>query len=510
VKLFPFLIAGFLFINPVLERVFRKREIQAEKLQFWVMVTTGTSWVLALVYFLLDPKPNGTPVSTSATDLLPRLAFSLDWISAGLILSAVGLIFVTVLTRQNRLHDNAWLAGLGGACVIGLETNSAYTLGLTWVIIEGFHFYFSYQDRQITSNPRRFLPVIMLRLSAPAALILLSVTQQEPGTAALFTELDPRTGLVLIIVGLLGFLGWFLSFQGDEADQIKHFPGAVENWIPALLGMYLIIRGGAIAEAEMHQIVIPLILSTLLFLSALLGLLLERTAAVWFLFCGLMASVSAIISGAEGAFSWGIVMLLPGIRLWNESRQPRTSLIPLIFATIGLLPVPFLPPWSGILTFSAGVPGIILGLSYGILLGSVLITVLKNWRSSGFDIPSLPILNITGAAAILISQVVISIRLDLITKSQALLDKPVVIWISFLGILPVLIFGNQLPLRKREGLFAAVSRLPGGFEKGIQAILHFLDRLVGFISRIFEGQGGLIWALLIGLLLITLISIRGG
>ena len=509
-RLFPFLIAGFLFINPLLERFFRKREIQPEKLQFWVMVTTGAAWVLALVYFLLNPKSNPSPDSIPPTDLLPGLAFSMDWISAGLVLSAVGLIFVTVLTRQKSTHDNAWLAGLGGACVLGLEANSAYTLGLTWTILEGFHFYFSYQDWRIASNPRKYLPVIMLRVSAPAVLILLSLTRQEPGLTGLLTELDPRTGQVLIIAGLLGFLGWFLSFQADEAESTKGSPGAIENWIPGILGLYLIIRGGAVAASGAFLAVFPLVLSSLLLISALSSLLMGWTSGLWFLCCGLMVSVSAILSGAESALSWGIVMLLPGTRLWNVSRYPQTSLIPLIFAVIGLLPVPFLPSWSGVLSFGAGVPGIMLGLSFGILLGSVLITLIKNWRSSRPDSPSFPMLTIIGAAAILISQVVISLRLDLIAASRALLEKPIVIWISFLGLIPVLILGNHFPLGKRKSLSATASRTINGVEKAIQATLHFLDQLVSLISRIFEGEGGLIWALLIGLLLITLISLRGG
>lgn len=509
-RLFPLLIAGFLFINPLLEWIFRKREIQPEKLQFWVMVTSGAAWVLALVYFLLNPKSNPSPDFIPVTSLLPRLAFSLDWISAGLILSATGLLFVTVLTRQKSTHDNAWLAGLGGACVIGLEANSAYTLGLTWTILEGFHFYFSYQDRRIASNPRKYLPVLMLRVSAPAALILLSLTQGEPGLAGLLTELDPRTGQVLITAGLLGFLGWFMSFQGEEAERSKHSPGVIENWIPGILGLYLIIRGGAVAESGAFLAVIPLALSSLLLVSALSSLLMDWTSDLWFLCCGLMVSVTAILSGAESALSWGMVMLLPGTRLWNESRYPQTSLIPLIFVVIGLLPVPFLPAWAGVLTFSAGVPGIMLGLSYGIILGSGLITMLKNWRSPRPDSPSLPILTIIGAAAILISQVVISFKLDLIAASRALLEKPIVIWISFLGLIPALILGNHFPLGKRKSLSAAGSRTINAVEKTLQAILHFLDQLVSLISRIFEGEGGLIWALLIGLLLITLISIRGG
>ena len=83
------------------------------------------------------------------------------------------------------------------------------------------------------------------------------------------------------------------------------------------------------------------------------------------------------------------------------------------------------------------------------------------------------------------------------------------IWISILGMIPVLLLGNYLPLRNRKGLGAVMSGLIKVFWEFLKAIIHFLDRLVNFISGIFEGQAGLIWALLIGLLLITLITLGG-
>lgn len=509
-RLVPFLIAAFLLINPLLELVFRKLEIQSEKLQFWVMLTTGIAWLSALVYLFLDPTSGTSPGPAEDLVLLPRAVFSLDWISGALILSGIGLLFVTVLTRQKNPQANAWLAGIGGACVIGLESNSAYTLGLTWTVIESFHFYFSYRDQQITSNPGKFLPAALLRLSSPAVLILLSLTQNEPGGSGLMVDLGPHSGPILIGTGLLGFLGWFLSFQGHAAERTDHFPGAVENWIPGMLGMLLILRGGALIEAGANQPWVPLILSCTLLVTAVVGALMDRTPGYWFLCCGLLAATSSIISGAESALSWGVVMMLPGTRLWVGSRQPRASLVPLILAAIGFLPLPFLPSWAGVSAFGAGIPGIILGLSFGILMGSFLNSMLRNWRSEVRDIEPFPLLGIIGAAAILISQGAIAFRLDWIDASRELMGKPITIWFSFLGLIPVLILGNYIPLRDRKSMRDAGIRLTGSFRRILLVIFRLLDRLVGLFSQIFEGQAGLIWALLIGLLLITIITSGGG
>jgi hypothetical protein len=502
------LIAAFLLINPLLEWVFRKFEIQAEKLQFWVMLSTGTAWVIGLVYQFLVPESIISDSLAGATELLPNLAFSQDRISGALVLAAVGFVFIIVLTRDGKPQFNAWLAGLGGACVIGLQSNSAYTLGLTWTIIEGFHFYFSYRDRQIASNPRKYLPVVFTRLSAPAALILFSVIQDDPESAGVLSLL-PGSGMMLIIIGLIGFLGWFLSLQEFEEDQLGSIPGRSENWMPALLGILLILRGAGAVETGSILLFPSLALSIALLIIVLAGVLFDKVPEVWFLTCGLFVSAAAFSSGTTSALSWCLVMILPGVQMWSRGLLPKSAIIPLILSTLGLLPLPFLPAWPGVMAFSAGVPGIILGLSYGILLGSVLIRVLKNWGSTGQDSGSFDLLGVIGAAAILISQLVISIKLDLINLSKDIFSGPITIWISLLGLIPVLILGNQLPLKMPQGFISTTSKIKEKGGKLFPGFLHFMDRMVGLISRILEGQAGLIWAFIIGLLLITMISIRG-
>jgi hypothetical protein len=506
----PFVIAGFLLINPLLERGFRRFDLQSEKLHFWVMVSTGTAWILALVYFLLTPAAQIIENPAAIEGLLPSLEFSYDWISAALVLSATGLTFVNVMDQHGDPQSNAWFAGLGGACVIGLEMNSAYSFGLLWTIVEGFHFYISYRDQKIALLPRKYLPVVFMRLSAPSAIILYSLTMNDPPISLFSSTTQPGAGLVLIAAGLIGIISWYLTSLGTTDGQGVSLMGAYENWLPALLGLLLVIRGGMRMEAGNAPLLIPLILSSLLIITALVGLVWDQTSRLWILSCGLLVSTVAIISGADLALGWGLVMFLPGLLFWKRSNQSEVPLVALIFGLIGLLPIPFLPAWVGVSTFSAGGVGIILGLSYGILMGSVLINFLRRWRSSRDVNSRYPLLGIIGAAAVSISQIVISLRLDLIPASQSIFNKPVTIWISYLGFIPVLLLGNYLPLRDSSKLIAVTSIVSEGIEKILTSMVHFLDRFVKIISDIFEEQGGLIWALLIGLLLISLISASGG
>lgn len=503
-RLVPFLIAAFLLINPLLDWIFQKLQRQTEKLQFWVMLTSGTAWILGLVFYFLKPDFRLDPVWKAGAELLPGLAFSWDWISAGLILSVAGLVFVYTLTRGDEPSSNAWLAGVGGVCVIGLGANSPYTLGLIWTILEGFHF-FSSRDSRVDSRPREYLPALLLRITTPGVLILLSLIRVGAGSSSSISDLGPNSGMVLILAGLIGFSGWFLQPQNQEQPDM-----VPERWVPAALGLMLIIRGGEVASVGSPQLAFPLFLSLLLVMIVLIGLLVDQLESTWYLASGLLAGISGFISGPETALSWVAVMMLPGLQIWRWRNHPRASLIPLILAGIGVLPIPFFPTWAGVSASGKGIPGYLLGLSYGLLLGGGLISVLSRWGSDQEIDDYSPLLGIIGAGAILVSQVVIAFRLDLISASRNLLAKPAGIWISLLGLVPVLLLGNHLPLKKGESWAALGAGLKKRLGNILVGIVHFLDRLVGLISRLFEGQAGLVWALLIGLLIITLISLRGG
>jgi hypothetical protein len=192
------------------------------------------------------------------------------------------------------------------------------------------------------------------------------------------------------------------------------------------------------------------------------------------------------------------------------NRQPEPSLLFLVLASIGLLPVPFLPAWVGVSLFGTGGVGMVVGLGYGIMLGSVLVKALKEWQLSRKENTTFSVLGMIGLSAIMISQIVISLRLGLIPDSQDAFSTPVMVWISLLGFIPVLILGNQLPIWSGTKLTASGLKVSQWVENRLVGVVRFFDRLVEFISDVFEGQGGLIWALLIGLLLISLIGWGGG
>ncbi len=508
-NILPFLSAAFLLINPVLLAVFRKYEIKLEKLQFWVMVSSGTAWIIAAVFLILNPESHLNPVWDAGVELLPSLAFSMDWVSASLALAVCGALFFSVLRQEHTPRINALLAGLGGVSAIGVFAESAYTLALVWTALETFYLGISYPAGQRGKASRNYLLAMLVRLTTPAALVFISLTKTGSGGNGFLTGLDPAAAPAVIVAGLVGFLGWFLGVTPVGDKQGGDTPPIFKGWIPGTVGLMVILRGGVLLEGSSSAIYLPLLLSVLATLLSIGSLLLDLSSPLWFLGGGLLAAGSASLASPAGGLAWGVVFMLPGSLLWHEKARSHPSLIGLGLAGLGLLPLPYLPAWSGIQAFPGGIASYLLAASCGIFLGSLAIAVLKNLSRSTEKGKPISLMSILASGSLLLSQLLIAFRLGLLGASKGLLSHPVVVWLPLLGILLVLILGNWVPLRHRESALLMIDRGVAWIQMAISRILRSIESLIIFLAGLLEGDGGLIWALLIGMLIITLIGSRG-
>ncbi len=121
-----------------------------------------------------------------------------------------------------------------------------------------------------------------------------------------------------------------------------------------------------------------------------------------------------------------------------------------------------------------------------------------------------PFLYVMSPAIIILTQHVIALEHKLLDFSGGILSKPISLWIPLLLIILFFIFGERIPRLNNYR----------GDEKGINALdiisgigsgaARLADRTVFLIISLFEGEGGLIWALILGFLLLTLITLSGG
>lgn len=510
VNILPFICAAFLLINPALLAVFKRFEIQLEKLQFWIMVSTGTAWIFSAVLLFLNPQSHLNPVWNAGEILLPNLAFSLDWTSAALALSVCSALFHEVLTRQEMPRDNALLSGLAGAAVLGIFADSAYSLALFWTAAELFYFSLAIPGSGQGRISNEYLAGVLVRLSAPVILILTSLIGLGSESSPFLSEWEQNAAYPLLAAGLIGFIGWFLGgmrFQGGKGESPRSL---FQAWLPASLGLALLVRSGILLAGEAGLTALAIVIGILLILAAAGSLLLDKAVDWWFIGCGLLVSGGAALAQPVGALSWGIAFMLPGSLLLSESGKTSPSILILGLGGLGFLPLPYLPAWSGSTVFQAGLPGILLAAGAGTFLGGVIIAVLKTIPRIKEGKAELTPLMIIGPGILVLGQGLTAFQLGLLDASRGLLSKPVGVWlVPLLGVL-VLIVGNWVPLRSKDLITKRLDLAADWLRPILGKLYRLIRTLADLLADLLEGDGGLIWALLFGFLLITLISMGRG
>jgi len=474
-----------------------------------MMVTTGIAWLISLVFFFLTPEYHLNPIWDAGEKLLPSLAFSLDWISSSYFLVVTTLIFFNVLIESNSIQTSAWITGLGGVCAIGTLLDSAYTLAVVWTIVEALALYGFLRNQGEMAASDRYILGILIRLIGPSLVIYISLVNSSTGIAPFLTELPPSAAPILLAAGMIGFGGWFLSWQGSGDGQSVIRPGKYNSWIPAVLGLVLITRAAQIFTPAEISPAIFLSGSILIFLVILTSVLSDPPARIWKV-CSLVLLFGGFAFAApEAVLIWGVMLLFPGLVFFRDFGSKRAASLALIVGGIGILPLPFFPSWVGLVSLT-GIPGLFFSMLTGVFLGRIFNHRIQDWR--GIEMPTEQIspIIITGNAVVLISQYSISVQAGLIKKSLALTSVPVSAWIAALLFGLAVLFWDRLPAINKSRLDKLKVRTRVHFDAAANSIPRLANGIIYLFTRLFEGDGGLIWTLLLGFLIITLISLRGG
>ena len=508
-SLIPFLSVLFLIINPVLLWFFKRLDQNLQKLHFWMMLTTGIAWLISLVFFFLTPEYHLNPIWDAGEKLLPSLAFSLDWVSSSYFLVVITLIFFGVLIEGNTPQTNAWITGMGGVCAIGTLLDSAYTLAMIWTLVEALSLYSFLKNQGEMTASHRYILGILVRLIGPLLVIYISLVNSSTGIAPFLTELPQSAAPILLAAGVIGFGGWIFTWQGRHEGQSVMHPGIYQSWIPAVLGLVLITRAAQISTPNEVSPAIFLSGSILIFLAFLTSVLLDQPDRIW-----KVGSMALLIGGfafaePEAVLTWGMIFLFPGLVFFRDFGSKRSASLALIVGGIGILPLPFFPSWVGFFSL-IGIPGLFFSILAGVLFGRTFNHRIQGWRGIEILTEQISPLTITGYAVVLISQYSISIQAGLVRKSLAFTYVPISAWIAALLFGIAVLFWERIPEFDTSRFDRIKSKARIYFITVANLISRLADGIVYLFTRLFEGDGGLIWTLLLGFLIITLISMRGG
>ena len=509
----PLLSAGLLLLNPILLLGFRQRNINLHKLRFWFMGTTGLAWILLLLFSFTNPEVRLNFGWNSEFQLLSEPGLFLDWISISLALALTAIAFYAALSQRFSPQQSVWIYSLSGVCFLAVLSDNVYTFLVFWTLIEVIWVTYSvlYQGEKV-SDSRLILPIVV-RLAGPLLLIYAAWTGLEESVNSSFSELGSTAGPLLVAAGIFGFGSRFTAQERFVNEELKGDLGQLLRVLPSAISIMLITRGAAIMDPSVIQPGLYIILAGLSLVLGLIGISaykLPWSRKIWSL--GVLGLIlgSALAPSQSASLSWGLVLILPGSLVFLSFENKTQLAAALVMVSIGMIPIPLLPTWNGAELFSNGVYGVLFAIAAGVLIGGILLKIIQKIREDDNTSNPVPLLYVMSPAIIILTQHVIALEHKLLDFSGGILSKPFSLWIPLLLIILFFIFGEKIPWLDAWGgdeKYKYTLNIITGIGSGAARLVN---RTVFLLISLFEGEGGLIWALILGFLLLTLITLSGG
>ena len=499
----------FLISTPGLLWVFRRFKINLQKLEFWVLVTSGTAWILVLILFILKPELHVNPIWDAGFNLLPSLAFSIDLVSTAFALAVAALVFFGMLVERTSAETSSWITPLAGVLLLVLIADSAYTVALGWTVLEALFLYRFLKNQGELQSSTRYILAVLARLAAPLLVVYLSLYFATRGTAPMLSELPPDAAPLLLAAGVIAYFGWFQTIHvfPDSSDKIRLIQAV--NWLPASFGMLLIARAVGLAGTAPifswgSNLVAGLILIPLIFLIIFLP-----TERIMRLSCLSLMAGGYMIQSPAAVINIGILFLLPGMVILWEPEYEHSSLFKLVVAGICLMPLPFFPAWVSLIQ-TDGLISYLISAVYGLLASRLLIRIFLKWRETKAPLTVVSPLQMVGLGVILVSQYLISIQLGLFSNGFRFEGYPFPAWIAPIFVLLGSVIWIWLDRREIQERPVEVERILSARMPESTILTAISGEIVRLMTRLFEGDGGLIWTLLLAFLIVSLARLGGG
>jgi hypothetical protein len=435
-----------------------------------------------------------------------------------------------VQTYSGAASPFNWAGSLALSAVgtLAVLAGNPYTLMMAWTTIDLVELFLLLGGSQAAQLNQRIVIAFAARLLGTVALLWAVASIPLVGDAFALTGLAPQGGFILLLAaGLrLGVLPLHLPFS--QEPRLRRGMGTVLWLAPVASSLVLLAR--------LPSELLPA--SWSVYLSALVGIAALYSAAKWlaapdelagrpYWLVGMAAlSIFCVISGNPSAsLAWGLALLLPGGLLFLYSARQRVLFFLPVMGLWGLVGLSFSPAasgWQGLLGQGVGF--------WNILAWFAQILLVLGYARHAFRQGD-PISTSERWAA-----VIYPIGLLLI----ALMDIVIGIWgwpgsrttgIWWMGVVTACVLGLAVLIYWRRLEFSARLRLPAvkWLTPILQMVLGFIGemlrldwlyrffwlvfgaigRLLGAATAILEGDGGVLWALLLLALLVSLVG-RGG
>jgi hypothetical protein len=499
----------------------------------WLAVAAASLITWGIIFYFRWNPPLALQVSgwLSVHAVVGDLIFRFDAISWQYAFALAGVAVAGVLTAGARLqqHSNplVWAAILA-ITALGILAVMAVTplaLLLAWGAIDFMELVVMIASVSQRSMNRHAVISFSLRLGGSMMVIVAMLFSQSVGVTLTLESVVPSVALILLVaVGLrLSVLPLYLPFSREVL--MRRGLGNTLRMVTAAASLVVLARLPQASISDQWQPLLMALTALALVYAGVMWMMAEdevRARPYWIiLLSGL--SVACVIQGyPASSVAWGLALILPGSSLFLYSARQQFLLALPILALVGLTGLPFTPMvtgWAGMQEHPFNLFNLVLlGAAVMMLVGYVryalrpdksfstldrwvqvvypvglMIPLITHWLVVAFGMGATLQMGTWWAGIAVLALAAVGVTFLLLLRRRRV--ESTAGWLSIL-------FSR---LRNPMGAFFRLNWLYSLIRLG-----YLLAReVVDFFTGILEGQGGVLWVLLLLTLLISLIGAGG-
>jgi hypothetical protein len=455
--------------------------------------------------------------------------FGLDGTSWPYAFSLSAVILAMMLTASARLayriNPWAWAGGLLATAIAMLAVYSAnlLTIALAWTAIDLL-------DVIILSaySPNRILGVqsvisFAARVTGMILVVLASLINRSQGFPPTFGSLPALSALLLLLAaGLrLGVLPLNLPALPDM--RVRRGLGTVLRMASSASSLAVLARLPAQAfSPRLTLVLLSLTAAGVLYAAARWLAAKDEIEArpYWLIALAGMAVFSDIQGNPTAGTAWGVALLLSGSMIFLYSARARGSLALPLLGLLGFSGLPFTPAaagWPGILTGNGNAWQIVILFSHLLLMlgylrhslrpGDVLRNM-ERWVQTAYPL---------GLALLVLAQWTVGVIgwqgsfgigvwwAAVFSGLGLVLVGGISTWLANRSLSAPLAFQFYQQLGRRVGAFLSSLLSLGWLYTLLWAVYRRMEQAVLVLTAVLEGDGGVLWVLVLLAMLISLI-----
>jgi hypothetical protein len=479
----------------------------------WIIAALGAmaAWSLVLLSTLSAPQI----ISLASWELEPYFPSSpglvVDQISWSFSLAISTLVLSVILTdsaRASEADSSAWAGSLAlsGVGIFAVLAENPLTLLYAWTAIDVTQLVIMRWRLEPGEGLGKVIIGLSVRMTGIVLLILAMIYIPSSDASLGFQALPSIAGILLFLaaglrLGVLPIRGVYL-----QDYKLPRSLGSISQLVPAATSLLLIVR---IANSSASINFLPLLL-VLSWLVAIYGgylWIISRDELegmpYWIIGVGSLAFAAALKGGIEASLAWSIVGVLTGGLIFLMSAHQKYSIVFVILGLVTLSGVPYTPTSNGMALYSEPYDPLlfVFVLPHALLMAGYL----KQGTHERETLPGVErwvtIIYPWGLVLLLLAQVLVNwwgvrptfMPIGGLAALITLVLATLIYW-AYLR-------GYRIPHLVQD-IFESIISLRW-LSRIIESIYTITARILNGVSLVLEGEGGVLWAIVLLILLIA-------